>query len=117
MAIGGKKSRNTVLFENYSNGLKTNRDSWTYNYSKSLLQNNVSSTFDYYNEELKRYLLSDDSKNEPESLKEKDKFIGMIDKMLAKKEKTGKENSGKRNQLKRLYRNYWIYLCRTNLIE
>ncbi|AMS29685.1 MAG TPA: damage-inducible protein [Hyphomonadaceae bacterium] len=53
VSIGDKKDRNsTVLFENFTLGISTNRDHWVYNFSKSKLVENVRRTIDFYNGEL-----------------------------------------------------------------
>lgn len=56
ISMGDKKDKNTaVIFENYSNGIKTNRDAWVYNYSEKKLCTNMSNMVTFYNDELKRY--------------------------------------------------------------
>lgn len=58
--IGDKKSKSTKsIFENYSNGLKTQRDSWCYNSSKQALLENISGMVEVYNSEVTRYLSQD----------------------------------------------------------
>lgn len=41
------------IFQNYSNGLKTNRDAWVYNFSREDLKSNVRRMIDFYNSQLK----------------------------------------------------------------
>ena len=58
--IGNKKDKTVVgLFDNFSNGVKTNRDAWLYQSSIEDLKNNVSTMIDFYHEEVKRYKNSD----------------------------------------------------------
>ena len=63
ISLGDKKDKNVlVVFENYSNGVKTNRDAWAYNFSSNVLQQNMKSMIDFYNNQIKafheqRYLL------------------------------------------------------------
>ncbi|MBY0379031.1 MAG: DEAD/DEAH box helicase family protein, partial [Burkholderiales bacterium] len=64
-----------AIFENYSNGLKTNRDAWVYNYSKAKLTQNVSDMIDFYNSELERYKKSDAIKNQPKKLSDAEKYV------------------------------------------
>ncbi len=53
--VGDKKDRNaSVIFENYSRGIETARDSWVYNSSKERVAQNVSRMIDFYNAELDR---------------------------------------------------------------
>jgi predicted helicase len=76
ISIGDKRDKSEVtIFENYSNGLKTNRDAWVYNYSKSKLAQNVSNMIDFYNSELERYKNSDAIKNQPSKLADAEKYV------------------------------------------
>jgi predicted helicase len=53
-AIGekDKAARANAIFELYSSGLKSGRDSWVYNFSGQKLQENVESMIDFYNEQV-----------------------------------------------------------------
>ena len=56
--IGSKKKATQAkerLFENYSNGVKTNRDAWCCNFSSSALEANIRSMICFYNSELERF--------------------------------------------------------------
>lgn len=56
ISLGDKKDKNSsVIFENYSLGVATNRDAWCYNFSKNQLAKNMSSMIDFYNSEVLRY--------------------------------------------------------------
>ena len=56
ISLGDKRDENAVaIFENYSSGVKTNRDAWCYNSSKSLLTDNISRMVAFYNTEVMRY--------------------------------------------------------------
>lgn len=56
ITIGDKKLKNNkFIFENYSNGLKTQRDAWCYNSSKHALASNMNSMINFYNEEVGRF--------------------------------------------------------------
>jgi len=56
MSLGDKKDRMAkTIFENYSGGVKTNRDAWCYNYSKKKLATHMKAMVDLYNHEMKRY--------------------------------------------------------------
>lgn len=52
-----KKNRTSTpsVFSIFSNGVVTNRDSWTYNYSKSELIANMTRMIDFYNEQQREY--------------------------------------------------------------
>ncbi len=53
----GEKSGDavTTLFENYSSGVKTQRDAWAYNASKTQLEVHMSRMIDFYNAEVVRF--------------------------------------------------------------
>ena len=56
ISLGDKKDKSSVtLFNNYSNGVKTNRDAWCYNASKNALESNMQKMVDFYNSEVVRY--------------------------------------------------------------
>ena len=56
ISIGTKKSKTaTTIFTNYSNGLKTQRDSWCYNSSSKALAKNMKSIIDFYHSESERF--------------------------------------------------------------
>ncbi len=56
ISLGDKKDKKTaVLFENYSLGINTNRDSWCSNASKNTVALNMQSTINFYNAEVQRY--------------------------------------------------------------
>lgn len=76
IAIGCKQSKNSKrIFENHSQGVKTNRDSWCLNASKRLLAKNVEKTIDKFNDELIRW----DKENRIESVKTKQRRLQSID--------------------------------------
>ncbi len=56
LPLGDKSDKHAVtLFDNYSLGVATNRDAWTYNFSKDALIANMGRMIDFYNEEVDRY--------------------------------------------------------------
>ena len=55
MALGDKRNRNvSVIFQNYSGGVKTNRDAWCYNYSEIALRENIRRMIRFYHAERER---------------------------------------------------------------
>lgn len=54
IALGDKKGSGTALFENFSLGVVTNRDSWTYNSSLLALDQNMSALIGFYDAERER---------------------------------------------------------------
>ena len=57
----GKEEAMEVIFKHYSNGVKTNRDAWTYNFNRNTLTENMQQTIKYYNEQVLKW-------QQPESL-------------------------------------------------
>ena len=56
ISIGDKKDKNAIsAFENYSGGIKTNRDAWCWNFSANTVAKNIGSMVDVYNAELRLY--------------------------------------------------------------
>lgn len=56
--LGDKKDKDntaTIFVPFYSNGLKTQRDTWCYNFSKNSLTQNVKKTINFYNEQRELY--------------------------------------------------------------
>ncbi|MCC4234852.1 DEAD/DEAH box helicase family protein [Sphingobium soli] len=64
--VGAKRGgASFTIFENYSAGVKTNRDAWAYNASSALLSQNMRKMIDFYNESLSnpnRSDINDESK-------------------------------------------------------
>lgn len=55
IALGDKKSNSPVIFENFSSGIKTNRDAWAYNPSRISLIKTISGMIEFYCSEVDRY--------------------------------------------------------------
>ncbi|TDK67469.1 DEAD/DEAH box helicase [Sapientia aquatica] len=56
ICLGNKKDKtNPTIFENYSMGVATNRDAWSYNFSQKSLKVNLSKTIEFFNKEIERY--------------------------------------------------------------
>ena len=49
ITVDGKKTEGLALFANYSCGMQTNRDAWSYNSSKSMLERNFTGCIAFYN--------------------------------------------------------------------
>ena len=57
ISMGDKKEKNSLaIFDNYSSGVKTNRDAWAYNQSPKKLADNIKVSINFYNSEIKRYI-------------------------------------------------------------
>ena len=67
ISMGDKKDKSSVaVFENYSSGVKTNRDAWCYNFSKQTVASNMRGMIAFYNAEVKRYKAACDAGKYPE---------------------------------------------------
>ena len=55
IAIGDKSGKQSRIFENFSLGVVTNRDAWTYNASNRAVATNMREMIDFYNEEVDRF--------------------------------------------------------------
>ncbi|WP_271105584.1 DEAD/DEAH box helicase [Pseudomonas tohonis] len=56
IVLGDKDDKSALaLFENYSNGVKTQRDAWACNSSKTKLETNMTSMIGFYNGEVARF--------------------------------------------------------------
>ena len=75
--LGSKRGEEEGLFENYSAGLKTNRDAWAYNFSASKLSKQMKKTISFYNSEVKRYIEVTDK---PDDVKD---FINTDSKLIS----------------------------------
>lgn len=54
--IGDKKDKNiNCIFNIYSNGILTSRDSWIYNFAKQSLSKNISNMINFYNSEVMQF--------------------------------------------------------------
>ncbi|MFM6075659.1 MAG: type ISP restriction/modification enzyme, partial [Dolichospermum sp.] len=56
ISLGDKKDATTkTIFDVYSNGLKTNRDTWVYNFSQESVIDNMTRMIDFYNEQVEQF--------------------------------------------------------------
>lgn len=49
ITIDGKKTDGVAIFDNYSCGITTNRDAWSYNSSKQTIEHNLTGCIEFYN--------------------------------------------------------------------
>ena len=65
LSMGDKKDKSAVvIFENYSSGVKTNRDAWCYNSSYKNVNKNMSEMIDFYNQQVDIYLAKKSENND-----------------------------------------------------
>jgi len=56
LSLGDKKNKNTeTVFEIYSGGVQTNRDSWCWNFSRDSVKNNMARMVEFYNMQVEEY--------------------------------------------------------------
>jgi predicted helicase len=56
ISMGDKKDKSSItIFDNYSLGVATNRDSWVYNFSKKNLTSTIQGMISFFNNEVVRY--------------------------------------------------------------
>ena len=56
ISLGDKEGgASKILFQNYSSGLKTNRDVWVYNFSQSSLTESMGRMIDFYNQQVESF--------------------------------------------------------------
>lgn len=70
IVLGDKKGCEIKLFDNFTNGVKTQRDAWSYNCSKEALTNNMSRMILNFNTEVDRFsnLYGDRQKSEKDAI-------------------------------------------------
>ena len=83
ISIGNKKDKTDVrLFNIYSNGIKTNRDSWAYNYSRKKLIKNITKTIDFFNDSVEN---TSELPNSPSCIKWDQKLKNLFQKKASLK--------------------------------
>ena len=81
IACDGKKSKGLALFTNFSLGIATGRDAWSYSSSKDALERNFTACIDLYNDQVDLYQ-SDPSGFERENDETKIKWSSTLDSQL-----------------------------------
>lgn len=119
ISMGDKKDKTAVvLFENYSAGVKTNRDAWVYNFSKNAVSANMERMIDFYNLEVERYTracqgLSREQRPELEEFIDKDKtkisWDGSIYPEITKFNKASFNNKNLAISVYRPFVKEWMY--------
>ena len=119
LSIGDKKDKSSsVIFENYSSGVKTNRDAWCYNLSKQNLEKNISSMIDFYNQQVRHFIAR---KEDEDNLKATDfidldstkiSWSGDLISQLERGNKALFDNKNIRFSLYRPYHKQYLYFDR-----
>lgn len=75
IVLGDKKSDGAKLFDNFSSGVKTQRDAWCYNFSAKSLAKNMGQMIDFFNSESERFFINHPNFSKQESESAVDSFI------------------------------------------
>jgi predicted helicase len=118
ISLGSKSAvAKPLIFVDYSNGAKTNRDAWCYNASISKLTKTMESMIDFYNTEVVRYSLASSSQKIDSSiegfLNSDNSKISWSDKLtqdVQRQKKHQFKNNALRKSLYRPFSNQWLYL-------
>lgn len=123
IVLGDKKGDEPKLFDNYSQGVLTARDSWAYNASKVNLTENMSGMIDFYNAELVRFNSAHSGLDTKARLAKIDGFISTdptriswtraLKQDLAKNKSFAYEASSITTSLYRPFTKQWLYFNRT----
>src|SRR5690554_4642842 len=118
----GKDAESLVLFDNYSNGVKTQRDAWAYNSSNSSLECNMINMIDFYNAELMRFNAAHSGKDTKARQALVDNFINTdptkiswtraLKQDFARNKSFGYEQSSLITSLYRPFTKQWMYYNR-----
>ena len=119
--LGDKRSEDPSIFENYSSGVKTNRDAWVYNFCDATLEGSVTRMIDYFNDQVNEFTKRFGSLSTAKKKAEVDRFIDNDSPSLSWTREVkndlrlgnrGKHSRGShRNSLYRPFTKQWSYFC------
>lgn len=123
MVLGHKdQSKELKIFDNYSNGLKTNRDAWCYNASHASVASNMQRMIAFYNSERERFNAAQNGLNKKDRDAAVDSFINTdpaciswtvnIKQELAKDRPHNYQSGSLITSLYRPYTKQWLYYSR-----
>jgi predicted helicase len=116
----GEKETNSekTIFDLYSLGINTNRDTWIYNYSKNVLVKNMQNMINFYNDQVKNYELALQKKldleiddfvdNNPQKIK----WSSSLKQKLSQKQTLVLRKEKVREAMYRPYFKQWLYFNR-----
>uniref|UniRef100_UPI00037AE7CB type ISP restriction/modification enzyme n=1 Tax=Bartonella rattaustraliani TaxID=481139 RepID=UPI00037AE7CB len=123
LTLGIKKGHDTKLFETFSCGIATSRDSWAYNSSCEALAKNMSNMIGFYNSEVERFNEAYEHANRETRKKAVDSFVNSdaskiswsraIKQELSKEKFFTFENNSLTQSLYRPFTKQWLYYNRT----
>lgn len=118
ISIGDKKDKDAVtIFENYSRGLATARDTWCYNSSRQRVLDNMNNMINFYNSEVDRLsIIKVKNKDDIKSLTNNDTTLISwnrgLKNDLVKQKKHKFEKSNCVNSYYRPFQKQWVYFSR-----
>lgn len=115
LSLGDKRDKTGVtVFENYSNGLKTNCDAWTYNSSALSVDSNMHTFIDFYKKEVERYRQSDRQTTASQFIHYDNSKISWHSGIIPKVQRGAFEPFDREKKVIALYRPFykqWSYYC------
>ena len=114
LPMGDKKGqRPDAIFNLYSLGVATNRDSWVYNFSKNQVKNNMKNMIGFYNQELNRLTDKELNTKNIDSFINRDekkiKWTRKVKKYFIKKESLSFNENCIRQSSYRPFMKSWVY--------
>lgn len=108
LVLGEKRNKaEQTIFDNYSNGLKTNCDAWVYNSSSLAVDKNMSSFIRFYKSEMERYTQSGSSAEPSDFIKYDSTKIGWHSGILPKVRRGRFEPFNSELKVSALYRPFY----------
>ncbi|QLF72073.1 DEAD/DEAH box helicase (plasmid) [Peteryoungia desertarenae] len=115
LIMGAKRGEEEGLFENYSSGVKTQRDAWAYNSSPGRLVENMRQMIEFFNREVDRYVEADQPENTDNFINWDPKRISWTRALKWDLEKRKKIHFDSAHLIQGLYRPFqiqWLYFDR-----
>lgn len=75
ISLGEKPTDGRVIFKEYSNGVKTNRDMWCYNFASAAVASNMQRMLEFYNEQVEAFAKISVGKQKTELATLADQFV------------------------------------------
>ena len=117
VAMGDKKKTEPkTLFQSYSLGVATNRDSWCYNSSIDYLMSNIKTIVDFYNSEVERYRAAKTGENVEGFVNTNPEKISWTRSLKKRLQNGRKIEIGDGQPVRAIYRPYtkqWLYYSRS----
>jgi predicted helicase len=113
--LGSKQRESETIFSQFSNGVKTNRDSWAWNFSSSALASNIRRIIEVFNDHLARWQRRKGSKQSPDDFVTYDSKIAWSETLknrLTRGAEIAFNQVSVRRALYRPFTQQWLYFNR-----